>query len=325
MRSLSPPHSRLNQQGHAFTLLEVLVSAALLAVVAVLTTSVVNGISSAWTMQRGRVSSFEGARAGFELLTHRISQAVLNTYWDYDDPALPSRYQRKSDLHFTVGRASLLLPDVAGATGDAVFFIAPLGFTDSPTYKPLIRMLTGCGFYLSFGADDARPGFLGARIRDRWRFRLHQMIEPGEKLGVYSLPQGNAWFQSRVAQNSHPIVENAFGLILRTIYPTASAGSTPHYTYDSRDTAAPFSHHQLPPKLAVTLLVMDETSALRLADEYGETMPAITPKNPAAFTVEDDYATDLQKWEEELRERAINYRIFTSEIPIRGAKWSTDL
>ncbi len=40
-------------------------------------------IASIYRRMRSRIDTFQEARAGFETVTRRLSQAMLNTYWDY--------------------------------------------------------------------------------------------------------------------------------------------------------------------------------------------------------------------------------------------------
>jgi len=329
-----PRRARSLRRG--FTILEVLVSAVLLLIVSLISYSIISSISSAWRTHKARLSTFEGARVGFELLTNRLSQATLNTYWDYDDPANPTRYLRRSELHFNMGRGATLLPDLPGVTGDAVFFLAPLGFTSTTGLQPLTKMLTACGFYIRFSSEVERPDFLDARIPVRFRYRLMQFLQPGENLAVYDLTpdnetnvaERNRWFTDHVADHSFPMIDNVIGLILRANYPVGNS-EVSEYSFDSRNgtrNAPTPSYHQLPPSISVTMVVIDEDSARRLAEEFGATAPPLQPPPSNNFTNADNYDADLQAWETLLREitPGINYRIFTADVPIRGAKWSSD-
>ena len=100
-------------EARAFTILELLVSMAVLMLLAVLSQQILGSTATAWKSHKARLGAFEGARAAFDSLTSRLSQATLNTYWDYDNPAQPQRYLRQSELHFITGKASSLLPDAA--------------------------------------------------------------------------------------------------------------------------------------------------------------------------------------------------------------------
>lgn len=325
------------QRGHgkpAFTVLELLASMAVLMVVAVLSYSILNSTMAAWKAHKARLNPFEGARTAFEILTNRLGQATLNTYWDYNDPANPTRYLRQSELHFIAGKASELIPDVPNTGMDAVFFVAPLGFSDTPALDPLVKMLTACGFYVRFSDDPSRPDFLDGRVENRFRFRLYQFLQPAEQLSVYN---GNAglsrqWFRAGVEEWSFPMVDNVIGLIIRVKYPTPS-GDEVAYAYDTRDgsPANPKPNfHQLPPVVAVTMVAIDEDSARRLAEKFGSAMPPILPA-AGAFADPAEYEGDLRDWEQLLRGQGapglpkITFRFLNAEIPIRGARWSSDI
>lgn len=307
-----------------FSLLEVLVAGVVLVLVSVLSFSVIQGVSMAWKQQKERVGAFAKARVGFELLGERLAQATLNTYWDYDDPGSPTRYIRQSELHYLQGRASEL--GISGGVTDAVFFIAPLGFTQDSSMHPLFKMLTATGFFIRFSRDEARPTFLDGRFPPRWRYRLFQFLQPGEGLSVYAdTASPNSWFQTTLADHSFPLAENVIGLVLRARYPTQSA-TVESYVFDSRAASlgAPQSH-QLPPVVSVTMVVLSEESAGLLEDKFGDSAPPIAPPS-TSFQDPEFFARDLGDWEEMLStmQPALNYRIFQADIPIRGARWSMD-
>lgn len=314
----------------AFTILEVLVSAALLTIVALVSFSIVSSISSAWKEQKARVSAFEGARVGFEILTERLSQATLNTYWDYNDPARPTRYIRQSDLHFILGEADSILPDsIDNVVTDSVFFIAPLGFGGTTATQPLFKMLTACGFYVRFSDDLDRPDFLTSRVPSRFRYRLYQYLQPGEELSIFTDSNPRGWYQDALESNSFPMIDNVVGLILKANYRgTTDLVST--YAYDSQSVAGgssaepPITFNQLPSSLSVALVVIDEDSARRLADRFGTQPPDLQPEAPPGDDAAN-YAAYLQAWEDKLKNFVprINYRILTAEVPIKGAKWSS--
>ncbi len=116
----------------AFTLVELMVSMALISMMTVLLVTMTNSTAKLWTYTTSRSEQFRSASTAFEAITRRLSQATLNTYWDYDDPAKPTRYQRQSDLRFIAGNMQTL---TGGATKPVrpthgLFFQAPLGFVD---------------------------------------------------------------------------------------------------------------------------------------------------------------------------------------------------
>lgn len=69
----------------AFTLIELLVSTTIIALIMLIMVSMTNQTAKTWRATTEKVEKFQGARDGFEAMTRRISQATLNTYWDYVD------------------------------------------------------------------------------------------------------------------------------------------------------------------------------------------------------------------------------------------------
>jgi uncharacterized protein (TIGR02599 family) len=323
------PGSRTGK--NAFSLLEVLVVCTLLVVLFAICYSLINISTSAWVMHRTRLSAFERARIGFELVTNRLAQATLNTYWDYDNPVKPTHYVRKSELHFVMGKAEELLPDVSGLVTQSVFFLSPLGFNTDPVNQPLRKTLSGCGFFIRFSEEPFLPAtMLERNAQPRYRYRLFQFLQSGEDVDIYGytpsgvsrdLSKEREWFTDHVTGASYPVADNIIGLILRANYTsTSSSGSTNHgdYEYDTRNFSQAITYNQLPPSVSVTMIMIDEDSAIRLAAQYGASAPPIIPP--------PDDQHDLQKWENLLNNFTpkINYRIFTADVPIRGAKWSSD-
>jgi len=318
----------------AFTILELLASMTLLILIAGLSIGIVNSLSQAWREQKARLSTFESARVAFETVVSRLSQGTLNTYWDYNDPGNPTRYVRQSELHFVMGRTVDLLGVPEGDTGDypldGIFFVAPLGFTQTSEIQPLIRLLNACGFFVHFSEDPAIPSFLNGRISQRYRYRLFQFLQPGENLAIFQNPNSNAWFSENLSSSTFPLAENVIGLVLRASY-TAFDAEVVAFEYDSRDFGGnPLDpgpqFHQLPPSISLTMMVIDEDSARRLETIYGVDPPPLFPQSANFFRDVDNFDQSLLDWEEHLANfsPAINFRVFSADIPIRGAKWSSN-
>ena len=183
--------------------MELLVSMAVLTLIMLVLLSITGTTQRIWKQTAQRIDSFRAARTGFESMTRRISQATLNTYWDYDDVTNPTRYVRKSELRFLCGRQTSGVPLLLADTGTiqhpthAIFFQAPLGYSDptnSTTYQGLGNLLNTFGYYIELASDtDAtlpnikRPDFLPSSISPRTRFRLMELLQPTELLNVYNL------------------------------------------------------------------------------------------------------------------------------------------
>ena len=250
----------------AFTLVELMVSMAVLSVVGILILTMVGNVSSVTKRTRDQVESYQGARAGFEALTRTIAQATLNIYWDYYDSTgkaandttyngTPAKYGRQSELHFRSGPTdSLFGASNGGLTRPThgIFFQIPGGITSNSTLKQLNNTLNGIGFFLEFGDDEAlRPSFLATEtsIPKRYRYRLLQMQQATENLQIYSSSNGTAWFQDPLGFGSttvnaatrpaNVLAENVIALAIiprlsPTEDPTGASLVKTDYNYDSR-------------------------------------------------------------------------------------------
>lgn len=107
---------RARRDSTAFTLIEVLVAATILVVMVGFMIVVMDQTTRIWSGSSAKVEQFREARSAFERVTTRLSQATLNTYWDYDSATKPTRYLRQSELRFIAGSAPGLLARPARVT-----------------------------------------------------------------------------------------------------------------------------------------------------------------------------------------------------------------
>lgn len=376
----------------AFTLVELLVSMAVLLVLLVGLVGMVNQTSSLWRNTNGRIEQYRQAREGFEAMTRRLSQATLNTYLDYVDangnprvsPSsnatsisnfVPARYIRQSELRLISG------PGLAGDVTTspprpthAVFFQAPLGFVgDTADYGGLENLLNTWGYYVEFNNNGATglnadktglqriPSFV--KVADRYRFRLMEMMQPSESLSVYNYTSGNAglkstdpkgmnWFTDGLAQKgvSHVLADNIIALvILPKLSPAdqaaghySDASLAPNYTFDTTLAGGGAndpnldSRNQLPPLVTVTMVALDETTYSRAQGTLATIPPGLgmdpssPPPGSALFQSAGDtkdpasagFAQDLQTLEGCLQAKRIGYRVFTTDVGLKAAKWS---
>lgn len=316
-------------KSEGFTILELLVSMAVVGILMLILIQVTTSTSNLWRGTTDKIKSFQNARTAFDAITQTLAQATLNTYYEYFNVSgqkytgqasfVPAAYDRCSELHFVSGPAKTLLAGITrGGTlsgpysqfspGHAIFFQAPLGFTQDSADGAvnLDNTLNAMGYFVEFGSDaDFLPAFLSGSVDPRYRYRLMQFFQPTEEMAVYTENWGSrangtkaAWFATPLAlplkgaskvRPAGVIAENVLYLVLRAKrsdkeYAAANPKPTPiapNYTYDSRplpviapsDAAKYPSRHQLPPLVAVTLVAIDETSAARLADRFGSTPP----------------------------------------------------
>jgi uncharacterized protein (TIGR02599 family) len=325
--------------GKAFSLVELLVSMAVLAIILLVTMSIVNSTQKISRQTTGQLSSFREAQAAFDSMTQKIGQATLNANFDYDPPIYsgdPEDYVRESDLHFVCGAALDLVPASLDRRGHAIFFQAPLGFTDKPLGSgvQLTNLLNAVGFFIAYGDDSAwRPDFLDSISNLSKRYRLMQMVQSSEKLAVYAQKMTAAnrfdWFQEPLTATpalARPIAEN---VIAAVIFPKESTTGSPtplttDYSYDTKaylsSATAELSRNQLPPFLEVTLVALDEASAIRFEQKFGGTAPLLQPG--ALFTNPANYDADMGRLTDFLNAERLSYRVFKTNILIRQAKFS---
>lgn len=324
-----------------FTLVELLVSIGVLAVLLLILTSVISETQRTWSRTASRAMRFKEARSAFDVIVKNLSQATLNTYWDYkrnnpNDPLeAPSRYIRQSELRFVTGDAGTLLNSSLAYSGHGIFFQSTLGGSDDARYHKLENLLTARGYFVQYGSDAPfRPAFLSGStsIPERMRYRLMEYSPPPENNMVYA--KSNSWIpESATSPYIRPIAENVLALIIspKVSPKNAPAGMdptyiAPNYAYDSQELGVitgpdgQGTQHMLPPLVEVTLVALDEGSARRLS-ESGDAGNFLQNAG-ATFNVARDYKLDLEALEQKLIAARIDYRIFSTTVALRTAKWS---
>ncbi len=313
-----------------FSLIELLLAMAVLALMAVMMLSVTSSAQKIAKQTTSRTEQFREGRRAFERINQRLSQATLNTYWDYVDSSgrprttsnattfTPFKYARMSELRYLqTNSSSLTAPGGGTMVGNSVFFQAPLGKSD--TLSGLNSLLNTTGFYIKKSDDSAlRPATVSA---SKTRYRLFELTEPAESLTIYSLTSGNAtttstaWFTTPLAVtgNSRRLADNIVALLFQAQYQNASGTPTSAFNYTSTPrglSSQPIEENNLPPNVRVTMIALDETSARRVAEE------SITLTDAT-----DD--TSLALLEKNLTDSRLNYRKFQSTVSIGPSKWSS--
>ncbi len=141
----------------------------------------------------------------------------------------------------------------------------------------------------------------------------------------------------------HVLAENIIALVISPEVTISDQSIAPNYTYDSRaGNLTNVTHHQLPPLLRVVMVAIDEPSAIKLNPPGNSTPPSFltslftgasalfqTPYNPpynAASPVSNpppnNLDADLNKLTSALVANKITYRVYDTDIAIRGARWS---
>ena len=192
-----PTLTPLSLHRRGFTLVELMVSTALIALLMLLLLGTVDQTQNIWKRTTAKVTQFQASRAAFEAMNRRLSQATLNTYYRPVDTTSGNSkaeylFRRQSELHFISGHLAdattssgripgifTANPSIAGLTRPTeraypthgVFFYAPLGITEEPgsitsgfekvrRFRGLDAMLTACGYFIEYGDDPWRPKVL---------------------------------------------------------------------------------------------------------------------------------------------------------------------
>lgn len=332
----------------AFSLIELLVAMGILSILMLLLTQMLELVQKSWNYSESRISQFREARVAFDLVTKNLSQANLNTYYDLKDAnkdGLVDGYYRTSELHFLTLDAAKDLPNsgTQSPVGQAIFFQAPLGF--SSEFRNLNGIFNGRGYFVAYGSDERfKPSFIESD--DRMRFRLFEFRPPAESNQVFADGQEEreagesevftAWYKQSMSgvgegsfeEHLNPLAENIIMLIVSPRDSLEFGGRSrkqtfseiaPRYTYDSAAEGFAFSQ-QVPPLVRVTMVAIDETSALRVEDD-GKRPELI---ETAWFKDTDKYADDIVQLTESLNEKQVNHKIFSSMVMLRSAKWSVE-
>ena len=344
-----------------FTLIELLLSIAILSILMVILVTITGQTSAVWRSTTGKAEQFREARTAFESITRNLSQATLNTYYDYYDSTgarrtnanvktfVPAKYGRYSELRFRCDFADVANFIPGGSTvrpTQAIFFQAPLGFTEQKSYAGLGNLLNTWGYYIEFRTDSDRPDFItNTGSAEKYRYRLIEFMEPTENLGLYKA--GANWLQNATdPDKTHVLATNIIALVFLPKLPSqgpvsdptvdADGGKlAPRYRYDSTTTgdgyavagsaaerAAVNSFNQLPPIVEVTMVAIDEASAMRL--DNGAALPNFTLDGLFENASLAQKRADLLTLQNRLTNAKVSYRVFSTEVSLRGAKWSRE-
>lgn len=330
MKAFRLPHRNrmrdpASRRGTGFTIIEVLVACVVLVLMLGIVLAIVGQAGEVWRRSNSRLEVYKGARNAFNNLNRLLSQATLNTYWDYDDPNSPGHYIRRSELHFTTGPALDVLGQADRYVGQGIFFQAPVNLGASD-YRGVDGLLSACGFYIEYGSNSAWiPEHVRSVNPPTERFRLFQWVQPTENLAVYRAT-GAGWIDPSLATGAYPVADNVVALIIWPAQENGQATSLNSYHYDTRYQAGfypqPVTANQLPPMLQVTMVAIDEASAMRLGSGLRTAiegaLDGLFSDNPAT-----KFQTDLETLESRLVEAKVDYRVFHSSIPMKEAKWSS--
>lgn len=322
----------------AFTLIEVLVSMVILAMILLVITSVIGQAQRTWKGATSRLSQFREARQAFDTVSRNLRQAMINPYGDYKYRATPFHppprpgVVRDADLGIRFGRSSSLISGGSGASelpGSAVVFQAPLGVTSTEEFRPLKNLLCIRGYFVRFGSDENfMPEGLKSRLQERFRYRLIEYAPPTEFNPVYAEGQKGAWTNISEATGRdymRIVANNVLGLIMAPTYNEAAAGAAPRdfgqkvqdpvyeiNSYDPGTFNGRNTQHRLPVAAQVVMIACDEESAARMI--VGQSSPDIFSKAGADFSDPKSLESDIVKLRQYMNSQRYNFRIFSSNV-----------
>lgn len=336
---------------NGFTLLELLVSITIFAVVLTVLGQLTSTTLRSWRRISDRQTQFVEAKIAFDSLQDRLSRAEINPYWGFEfgngTNQSPTAYKKLSDLHFVSGRSDELIDQ--NYFGHAVFFHGAFGATQDDDAEKLGSLVNSWGYYIEFGNTNDADVLNGLNVEDRYRFRLMELQVDAENVRTFETREEDVkeldlneyedrnslyqWFRKPIEDDNQAYIlaENVIALIISPLprnvegVPYVEESLAPDYLYDTRlgqynPTAADITEHQLPPILRTTLVVISEASATRLANENGSSPPNLGIGN--LFDSLSDYDRDIEELRETLIDQDIDFRIFTSTIKMRNSKWT---
>lgn len=334
----------------AFTLIEMLAAMAVLIVLLGIIVGVTNSVSTTVRRASAGIDALANARTGFDLINRTLSQATLNTYWEYDNPLEPNQYLRQSDLQFLI-RQNTQDPGY----GQEVFFAAPETYSSDASLRSTRGLLNGCSLFVHFGGSQSfRPSGISS---DKFRYRLMIGLQPTEQLQIFNKParaagQSESSYRATVQsywnalgwiaplQNGPaavgaavtPVADNVIALIAWPRLPSSEdpAGlsliTQDSFAYNSQADALSvpqkITANQLPPVIEITMIAISEASASRLDDKTGTPPAVIQDALNGRFEKVSKYSDDLKAVSEALSAAHVDFQIFSTSVPLRESKWS---
>lgn len=346
---------RLGVKGRAFTLVEVLVSMVILAMMMLIITTVISQAQRSWKAASSKVSQFREARLAFDTITRNLRQASIDTHrtflwgtatYSSDPLAPPSGSGRTAHLGIKFDAASRLVSGGGGAAelpGHAVIFQAPLGKTamgegSSVDISGLKNLLCTRGYFVQFGTDASfLPIGLASRLQAKYRYRLYEYQPNTENNTVYNVAGNQEWATIELsdARNTvRPLADNILMLGFAVSFASPAADSVPRlagnsdemsleYGFNSYEAPEAAKRFRLPRYAHIFMIAMDEESAARLAQIHNTSPPDSVRSSGATFTSPNQLfgqTGDLAKVRAYMDSQRLNYRIFNSAVLIVGSE-----
>lgn len=258
---------------YGFTLVEMLASMMVLALLMVITFGVFNQASKAWLLAENRTEAFQGSRMALDLMARDLEGAIVGVHTNF-----PGSYPSVTRLPFLTfedsGSAYLTNYVIGGmpavtfssvytnvnstSPNDAIFFI-----TQTPDSKGNQWMdLAECGYYIGFCSNTSGSG--GMRKGYYYLIRHYAKSSQSGTWDIISNP--NNWWN---AGSQTPLLDNALRLEMFYEYDTGAglAWVNNWNTFSGAPLASvvPDPTVQLPRAVTIQLSLIDRRTATRLA------------------------------------------------------------
>ena len=256
----------------SFTLVEMLVAIAVLALLLTIIAAATQGTALAVHKASGKLSTYAAARSAFDTINAKLAQATLNTYMDYyatnasgvgylqtnTTTFVPAIYGRASNLQFLVKQNvnpavgfNAVGTSTSTGYGQEIYFQCPDAYSTDSAYQSAQGLLNACGYYVQYSSDSGfRPSIIAS---SRWRYRLMQAIEPTESLQVLAdaISDNTAWTANiantgpgaTIAADAIPLADNVISMIVWPMLPAGldatGTNLAPYFNYDSQLSPAP--------------------------------------------------------------------------------------
>ncbi len=190
-------------KNRAFGLLELLIAMTILIMLMGVIFFSISQVSKLTIKTKTEIDGYRSVRFGMEIINRKLSQATLNSYWDYytnDGKRVkdynvqePSTYGRYSELHF-VSAPLNKLGITSPSKSHGIFFQSPQGYSQNSDLQGVKGLLNISGF---FCGEYIIPAPISL-FKSEKRFGLLEMLIPTEQSNIYA-----SRFQTDINQGSN--------------------------------------------------------------------------------------------------------------------------
>lgn len=333
-----------------FTLIEVLVSVAIMAMISVMALTMITQVQNVVTKSRKQTEIFVGAIRGVDAVANELSRAVLLTQRQLVHPQTGKQISAVSEekgvlrdissLHFFMDRIQRFQMKIGGI-GQGVFFQQIEGASNVAAVQGEKVFLVGKGFYVARYVSQSFFSFLGESSQ-KSNFRLMRLTIPTEELRVREDRFQNSvgesspldWFRPWVEREDPeeyavPIAQNVIGVwfIAKTGVSGDEGILSPQMSYDSRQ-LGPYGraisvrnssrekqffswHHRLPPWIEIIALAVNGAQVDLIQEEE---VSSLDPQSP------QDLEIQLKEFQSQMKSRQIETKVVRRMVRVAAGE-----